>query len=117
MTESGICKWKALSSKKIDHTYGTEDDEKIWLVRTNDGVKRKIPKNIINRYNMLVDQTTWTIRKTGPMIRVIPGKFKKRRLSEHDKRKYEKICVFWNGFKTCTFEHRDFKYTGNEEEF
>ena len=86
-----------ISYPKIDHVYDTENDEKMWIVKTTDGKKRKHSRKFINKHNLVADDTTFTVRKIGCISSYKIGtKFR---------------FVFWQGFKEPTEESCDFRPT------
>lgn len=85
------------SYPKVDHVYDTYNNEKMWIVKTVDGKRRKLSKNLIDLHDLLTPQTTFTIRRLGCMARYEVGK--------------EFRFVFWQGFKNPSQEPPDFKPT------
>ena len=80
---------------KIDHVYGTEKKEFVWVVKTIDGKRQKIPARVIHKKKLLTPETTWAFDRLGMKFRHKVGE--------------EKRHVFWKGFKDSTVEPGDFK--------
>jgi hypothetical protein len=83
--------------QKIKHVYTTKDDEKIWVVKTVDGKRRELSKHVIDKYKLVTNHTTFTVRKMGCKARYGVGK--------------EFRIVFWEGFNKPTREPYDFEPT------
>jgi hypothetical protein len=80
---------------KIAHIYDTEKKESVWIVKTVDGKRQKISKQVIEKNKLVTPETTWTFDHLGFKFRYEVGK--------------EKRYVFWKGFKDPTIESGDFK--------
>lgn len=97
MSKSSINSYKKNRRKqslpKIEHVYGTEKEENIWIVKIN-GKKHKISQRFIKKNNLITDNTTWTVDRLGVKFRYNIG----------DERRF----VFWKGFTTPSIEPGDF---------